>query len=156
MRMIPEAELVRKTYILREMDFPPTIKLTKRSCLRWFALSFGLISEKETRTTMLDVLDALLYYQVSKKHTPTTQEIQSFIAEKTGEKVSEKLLRYHLKRLLDLHFIKRQRKKYSFNPSPNSEKDDVIASFNFWISNHLQKHCTTIEGALGELTQLYK
>ena len=43
MKELPEAGLVRKTITLREMDLPPEVKLTKKSLLRWFALSTGLI-----------------------------------------------------------------------------------------------------------------
>ena len=47
--MIPEAELIRKEVILRKMDFPSNISLTKNSLLRWCALSTGFISPKESR-----------------------------------------------------------------------------------------------------------
>ncbi|HIH21332.1 MAG TPA: hypothetical protein HA222_01560, partial [Candidatus Diapherotrites archaeon] len=40
----PEAELVRRVFVVREMDLPPQVLLTKRSLLRWFALASGMIS----------------------------------------------------------------------------------------------------------------
>ena len=34
----PESSLIRKEWIVRQMDLPPEVKLTRRSLLRWFAL----------------------------------------------------------------------------------------------------------------------
>ena len=78
----PEAELVRKNFTLRQMDFPPNIQFTRKSLLRWFALSIGLISEKESRSTILDVLDAVFYFNFTKKHNPTTIEVQELLQER--------------------------------------------------------------------------
>ena len=72
MAQLPESELVRKTFILKKMDLPPSVQLTKRSLIRWFALSFGLISEKESRDTVLNVLDALFHFLLYKKQNPST------------------------------------------------------------------------------------
>jgi hypothetical protein len=41
----PESDFVRKTFTFRRMDLPPQVLLTKKSLLRWIALSMGLISE---------------------------------------------------------------------------------------------------------------
>lgn len=151
----PESALVRRTFTFKEMDLPPNVRLTKRSLLRWFALSFGLISEKESRTTMLDVLDALFYYQFTKKMNPSTIDLQAYILEKSQEKVSDKLLRYHLKRLIDVHFLKRTKQRYHFNHSPVHEKDDIQAAFSHYITAAAQQNCTRIEEVLGHLKESY-
>src|SRR3989338_6795188 len=104
----PESEYVRKTFVLRKMDFPPQVSLTKRSLVRWFTLSFGLISERESRSTILDVLDALFYFHLSKKSSPSTKELLSHL-QGAGKKIDEKLLRYHLKRLIDVGLIERRK-----------------------------------------------
>jgi hypothetical protein len=152
---LPEAELVRRTFIVKEADLPPHVRMTKRSLLRWFALTSGWISEQESRQTILDVLDALFYFHLSKKANPTTQDITLYIKEKTGEEISEKLLRYHLKRLLDSQFLIRDKQHYKFNPAPNGEPNDVMASYNYWISQSVHKSTQTIENALSELTKTY-
>jgi predicted transcriptional regulator len=152
---LPEAELVRRTFIVKEVDLPPHVRMTKRSLLRWFALSSGLISEQESRQTILDVLDALLYFHLSKKQTPSTKEIQHYIKEKTQEEISEKLLRYHLKRLLDLNFLVRDKQTYKFNPAPSADPNDLVASFNYWISQGVHASTKNIENALGDLTKTY-
>jgi len=61
---VPESEFVRKTFTIKRMDLPPSVQLTKRSLLRWFALSFGLISECESRDTVFNVLVAVFHFLV--------------------------------------------------------------------------------------------
>lgn len=152
---LPEAELVRRTFVVKEIDLPPQVRMTKRSLLRWFALASGYISEQESRQTILDVLDALFHFHLSKKSSPTTQELSAYIKEKTGEEISEKLLRYHLKRLLDSNFLIRDKQHYKFNPAPHAEPNDVIASYNYWISQSVHASTKTIETALQDLTKTY-
>jgi hypothetical protein len=152
---LPEAELVRRTFILKEVDLPPQVRMTKRSLLRWFALSSGLLSEQESRQTILDVLDGLLYYQLSRQTFPTTIELQQYIEQKTSQKISDKLLRYHLKRLLDSNFLVREKQRYKFNPAPNAEPNDISASFNYWIGKGVQRSTQVIEGALQDLQKTY-
>jgi predicted transcriptional regulator len=152
----PEAELVRRFFLVRQMDLPPNVKMTKRSMLRWFALASGLISEKESRSTILEVLDALFHYNFSKKTAPTTVEIHSYLKEKAGKSVSEKLLRYHLKRLLEMHLIVRKRTRYSFNSAPNAEKEDIKAAFLHWFAKPLQESNETLAEVLEGLAKAYK
>ncbi len=153
---IPESSLVRKTFTIRTMDFPPNIKLTKRSLLRWFALAFGLISEKESRTTVLDVLDALFYLNLSKKFSPTVPEIQSYIKKKTSKTVSEKLLRYHLNRMKETDLLIRKKQAYLFNPAPFAERDDLRASFNHYITKNLSETLNNLEDVFFNLSESYK
>ncbi|MFH1256380.1 MAG: hypothetical protein V1494_03740 [Candidatus Diapherotrites archaeon] len=152
----PESGLVRRTFIVREMDLPPNVLMTKRSLLRWFALASGMISEKESRSTVLDVIDSLLYFQFSKKKNPTTLEIQSYIKEKTRKAISEKLIRYHLRRLIDQNILLRKQKKYYFNPAPNAEPFDLKQSFNFWVKEHINKSFINLETVIEKLSDSYK
>ncbi|MEK6970643.1 MAG: hypothetical protein AABW68_03020 [archaeon] len=152
---LPEAEFVRRTFIIKEADLPPQVRMTKRSLLRWFALSSGWISEQESRQTILDVLDTLLYFHVSKKASPTVGEIIQYVKEKTGEELSEKLLRYHLKRLTDSQFLIRDKQHYKFNPAPDAEPGDVVASYHYWVTQNVHKSTLNIENALTELTRTY-
>lgn len=151
----PESELVRRTFIIREMDLPPQVQLTKRSMLRWFALSFGLISEKESRSTVLEVLDSLFYFQFQKRADPTALEIIKHIKEKHSKTVSEKLLRYHLNRLMALNLLQRKSNRYSFNPSPYAERKDFKSAFNYWVREHLEKSLKDLEFVAGKLQDNY-
>ncbi len=153
---LPEAELVRRTFTVREMDFPPEIKLTKRSLLRWFALSTGLISEHESRNTVFDILDAVLFLCLKKKHTPTTLELQAFIKEKTGKKISEKLLRYHANRLVEIGFVRKKNNRFMINNAPEGEALDLKTSYAHWFSQAIAKTTLNIEKILDYLAEKYK
>ncbi len=155
MSELPESCLVRKTFIIKSMDFPPNVKLTKRSMLRWFALSFGLLSEKESRTTVLDVLDALFYLNFSKT-LPTVPNIQSYIKKKNSKKISEKLLRYHLNRMKEFDLLVRKKQAYLFNPAPFAERDDLKASFNHYVTKNLIQTLNNLEDVFGQLSLSYK
>ena len=150
----PEAELIRKTFTLRQMNFPPEVAMTKRSLLRWFALSFGLISEKESRSTILDVLDSFFVFQLSKKQSPTTLELLAYLKE-NEKKIDEKLLRYHLKRLIDVGLIERRKGKLSFISDPEDERQDIVKGFEYNIGKPIQKSVNGISNTLGKLKDKY-
>ncbi|MFH1391551.1 MAG: hypothetical protein ABIH20_04535 [Candidatus Diapherotrites archaeon] len=151
----PEAEYVRKSFTIRKMDFPPEVSMTKRSLLRWFALSFGLISEKESRSTILDILDGFFYFQVSKKYSPTTYELLDRLKEQ-GKKIDEKLLRYHLKRLIDVGLVERNKGKLSFVNDPTADKNDIVKGFQHNIGKPVEESVTSISTALEKLNEKYK
>ena len=152
----PESELVRKTFTLKQMDLPPSVQLTKRSMLRWFAMSFGLLSEQESRDTVLNVLDSLFYFLLFKKQNPSTIELQTYISDKYGKKISEKLLRYHLNRLIALEFVQRKRNRYFLNNNPSTEPDDLVESFNFWVKKPVNESLDGIGLVLGKISDSYK
>lgn len=152
---LPEAEYIRATFTLREMDMPPNVKLTRRSLLRWFALSCGLISERESRATVLDVLDAMLHLQLGKRIKPTSADILAYLKLKQRP-VSEKLLRYHLKRLVDLNLVRRKKLRYEFNPAPDAEPDDLRKAFSHHFGARVANSLTGIENGLEKLVESYK
>ena len=157
MAEFPESELVKKTIILRQMDLPPNIKLTKRSMLRWFALSMGLISEKESRSTVLDVLDSVFSLQLGSDAKPcSTIDVQNHIKFKYNKQISEKLLRYHLNRMIDLGILVRKKQKYLFNYSPYAEKHEFRKAFNYHITLNIHKTLNDLEEVFESLTESYK
>jgi len=151
----PESGLVRKTFIVKQMDLPPSVLLTRRSLLRWFALSFGLVSEKESRDTVLNVLDALFVF-LGKGQSPSTLDIQVYIGNKYHKKISEKLLRYHLNRLILLELLKRKQNRYFLNNSPSSEQGNIAESFNHWVKKPVNESLDSIASVLEKLSQSYK
>lgn len=148
---MPEAELVQNTFIVREMRAPPSIELTKRGLLRWFALATGLISERESRASVFDVLDALFYFQFGKKVKPTSNDLKEHLK----EKVSEKLLRYHLKKLVDAGLIERKKLKYSFAVDPKAEADNIRAGFRHNVAGKVEDALKEAEIVLGKLAEMY-
>jgi len=151
----PEAEYVKRTFTIREMDFPPEVAMTKRSLLRWFCLSFGLISEKESRSTIIDVLDAIFHYQISKNIAPTVPELLQHLRY-NQKKVDEKLLRYHLKRLIDVGLIERKKGKHSFVNAPDSERGNIVKGFEHNIGIPVQESVKRVSKALEKLRDNYK
>jgi len=137
------------------MDLPPSVQLTKRSLLRWFALSFGLLSERETRDTVLNVLDALFHFLLAKKQNPTTLELQAYIGDKFHKKTGEKLLRYHLNRLIALELLQRKHNRYFLNNSPYSEPNSLVESFNHWIKKPVNESLDDIEKVLSKISTAY-
>ena len=155
--MIPEAELVRKEFVIRQMDMPPSIELTKKSLLRWVALSLGLISKNESRDKGFLVLDALFYFLFTKKIEPTTLDIGGRIKEKNKIDMSEKLIRYHLNRIIALGIIARSGLKYKVNPAPTSEKRNSLKeSFEYWFKKELEKQSIEIASALEKMQKSYE
>ena len=154
--VFPEAELCKNCFIVQEMSLPPEIFDTKKSLLRWFSLSLGLIGKQESRQTFLDVLDAVLYFNFSKKVSPTTLNIQSFIKKKSGTKVIEKLLRYHLNRLIQLGLIERKKSKYIFAVSPYADKNDFKASFDFLVSKKINEKLIDVSKVYEKLIDSYR
>ncbi len=152
----PESELVRKSFTVKQMDLPPSVQLTKRSMLRWFAMSFGLLSEQESRDTVLNVLDSLFYFLLFKKQNPSTIELQTYISSKHGKKISEKLLRYHLNRLIALELVQRKRNRYFLNNSPSSEPGDLVESFNYWVKKPVNESLDGIGLVLEKIAANYK
>jgi len=156
MKELPEANLVRKTFTVRQMDLPPSIQLTKRSLLRWFALSFGLISSRESRDTVFNVLDALFYFLLAKNQQPSTADLQMYIDKKYQKKISEKLLRYHLNRLLALQLLVRKRNRYLFNNAPYAEPGNLSESFSHWVKQPVNTTLDDIEKVLEKINESYK
>jgi hypothetical protein len=155
--VIPEAELIRKEFVLRQLDLPASVTLTKKSMLRWCCLSLGLISPKETRDKGFLVIDSLFHYLFTKKQNPTTLEIKAFIMEKNSVDMSEKLIRYHLNRVIDLGIVARDGLVYKINPSPTSEaRDSLKESFNAWTRKQLEEETKKIADSLEKLQKMYE
>jgi hypothetical protein len=155
--MIPEAELVRREFVVREMDFPESISFTKKSLLRWCCLSLGLISKNESRDKAFAIFDVLFFFLFTKKQNPTTLDVQAELKNKHKIVTSEKLIRYHLNRLIELKIILRDGIKYKINPSPFSEKRNSLAeSYKAWVEKQLKEELEKNFVALEKLQKVYE
>ncbi len=123
----PEANLVKKTVTFRVMQVPDDPVMPKEALLRWICLSLGLISENESRDTVIRVFDVILSAQTKGKAL-TAEEV----AEKMPE-VSEKTVRYHLKRMEDMGVLEKNGKKYSLRRNPNLPSIELFTE-NFFSS----------------------
>lgn len=145
--MIPESRLVRKTVTFRVMDVPDDPVMPKDSLLRWVCLSLGLISENESRDTVIRVFDSLLSFQ-ARGVCPSAEDL----AERMPD-VSEKTLRYHLKRMHDLGVLEKKGKGYSFVSAPESPG---IGSFmNCFFSKASSEALASADNVFSRLVSKY-
>jgi len=155
--MIPEAELIRKEYTIRQIDFPESVSLTKKSLLRWCCLSLGLISPKETRDKGFLVFDSLFTFLFTKKILPTTLDLKAFIKDKNNVEMSEKLIRYHLNRVIELGLVVRDGIHYKINSSPTSElRESLKESFLAWSKKNIETEMDKISLALEKMQKSYE
>ena len=151
---LPEAGLVRKTLTIKKMDLPEGVLLTKRSLLRWVALSIGLISEKESRMMAIEILDALFYFLFSIKRNPSARQIKQFL-ERKGLKVSERLVRYHCNKLIEIGILTKKNKGYCINPAPQGERNDITSAFEYYSKSELDEALKHIKIAMEKLVEKY-
>ncbi len=96
--MFPESDLIKTSYTIRGMAWLGDSGLTRRSLIRWFALSVGLLNPGDRRETVVDVLDLLFRMNIS-NGKPLT------IADLTGSGIPEKTAYYHMKKLKDMGLV---------------------------------------------------
>ncbi len=109
--MIPEAKLINSETTIRELTPTSEVKLTKKSMVRWLALSLGLVSPNESRTLVLDILEVLFAAHI-KKQRLSTQELLDQLEKNTNEKPNPKAVYYHLLKLKDTGLLKNKDMKY--------------------------------------------
>lgn len=139
-----EKSLIEAEMTLRKMRLPPEARLTRKSLLRWVALSLGLITPGESRDTIISILDSLFYHQVRGK-SPTTRDIKAYIDEHYSE-TTEKTIRYQLGKLRETGFIEKDANSYRFVRAPNAPETDIRAG----IFLAMDKHYVSSKGRLQE------
>jgi DNA-binding transcriptional ArsR family regulator len=155
--LIPEAALIQNEFIIRDMQLSKEVKMTKKSLIRWLALSMGLISPNESRRTMLALLEALFFFQFSEETDPDIHEITTYIKDELKqENANEKAIRYHISQLKKAGIIDRVKGKYRFSISPLSEKGDVAGAFEYNYKNRVDVAFSKIQEALRILKKMHK
>jgi len=151
---LPEAKLIRGELVLRDMMLTSEVRMTRRSLVRWLALALGMISPNESRVAVLDILDALFYFQF-RGDEPTVPEILERIR-KGGGKVGEKALRYHLWQLRKDGWLERSKGKYRFFVPPLADRNDVGASIEAVARSRSELAMAKVKEALKSLRHSYK
>ena len=113
MAEIPEASLIQTEIVLREMLLTDEVKMTRKSLVRWLALSLGLISPKESRQSVLTLLEALLFYHLKEKKGPNYNDVIEYFKQQSVE-MNEKTLRYHITQLRKAGVLEDERSTYRF------------------------------------------
>jgi len=155
--LIPEAALIQNEFIIRDMQLSKEVRMTKKSLIRWLALSMGLISPNESRRMMLAILEALFFFQFSEEKDPDIHEITTYIKnELKQEKANEKAIRYHLSQLRKAEILDRVKGKYRFSISPLSEKGDLASAFEYNYKNRADVAFAKIQEALKILKKMHR
>jgi DNA-binding PadR family transcriptional regulator len=149
--MIPESRLIRSELVLRDMSLPQDVLLARKSLVRWVALSLGLILPNESRTLLLDVLDALLYFHV-KKENPTTKDILERLESETREKPNPKAVYYHLLRLKNAGMLTRKKGRYALSEEDGKSLNSLFRDFYF---RKADSAFNNIDAALKKLEDSY-
>ncbi|MCX8158438.1 MAG: hypothetical protein N3D73_02110 [Candidatus Diapherotrites archaeon] len=150
----PERELIRVTYVLRDMELPTEVMLTKKSMLRWFALAFGLVAPNDSRNKIIDILDIVFNNSFNNEAIEADQVYEEM--KRKNIKVSNKLVRYHLKNLCDLGLLEKRGKKYFICSAEIGNKDDIKLGYEEKVATRIKKINDKIALALEKLKEKYK
>lgn len=150
-----ESEYIDETITIRDMRLTPEVTLTKRSLIRWIALSLGLIHPNETRKSLIYLIEILFDNQLLKREGISVEQIMEELSKNKDieKQFSEKTVRYHLLRLEKKGFVKRKNIFYSLNVSDFS--DDSIENIAVEYSERQEKAMNKIKMALTKLKGLY-
>ena len=152
---LPEGALIRQEHIVRDLQFPTDVKHTRRSLVRWLALSLGLISPKESRQLLLDILDALFWFHFQKEE-PDIHSILAKVGEIRAEAgVNPKAVRYHLLQLKKAEIIECRKRKYRFALPPMQEDADLAAALEYSYMKNAKNAFEKIRVALQALSRTY-
>lgn len=148
---MPESALIRGECLVRELQLNDEVKLTRKGLVRWLALSLGLISPHESRTGLLEVLEALLFFHYKRKDSKSDPDIHQLL-----EKIKEirktepnpKAVRYHLLQLKKLGVIETKKRKYRFVLSPLQENDDLSLALSHAYRQRMESSFEKMKKAL--------
>ena len=155
---MPESQLIRSECLVRDLQFNEEVKMTRKSLVRYLALSLGLISPNETRAGLLEVLEALLYFHFRKRHgdaDPDIYQILGKVKEIRKEEPNPKAVRYHLLQLKKLGIIEAKTRKYRFTLSPMQENEDLAVALSYVYHQRMDSSFEKIKKALAVLEKMH-
>jgi len=151
---MPESELIRGECLVRELQFNGDARMTRKSLVRWLALSLGLISPNETRAGLLEVLEALLHFHFRKMQgggDPDISQLLEKVKEIRKGEPNPKAVRYHLLQLKKLGIVEAKKRKYRFALSPMQEDDDLATALSYVYRQRMDSSFEKIRKALSLL-----
>jgi len=147
--MIPESKLIESEVLIRKSRLPNDVLLTRKSTIRWLALSLGLINPNESRTVLVDLLDALFYLHYCEEQ-PTTKDILAKMKEITGSEQNPKAVYYHLQRLTDGGILNRKKGVYYFG---TGDEKDLSVIFKRLYESRMNSAFSDIEKAFSRISE---
>lgn len=149
---MPEAKLINSEVVVRDMQLTDEVKMTRKSLLRWVALSMGLISPNESRDTVIMLFEALLHYSFRGKE-PDVHQIMEYV-QKAGAKTGEKTVRYHLLQLKKRKLLESSGGKYRFVVPPDTGAKDVGESLEYAYVGQVNSSFGKVKQAVKRLKEL--
>lgn len=122
---LPEAKLIRSEIILREMQLTEDVKMTRKSLVRWLAMSLGLVTPKESRLSVLTLLEAILFYHMKEKRGANYEDLVEYFKSQ-GVEMNEKTIRYHITQLRKAGVLDDDRSIYRFTGFQGNNLAQVI------------------------------
>ncbi|MBN2478528.1 hypothetical protein JXB01_04535 [Candidatus Micrarchaeota archaeon] len=148
--MIPESKFIKNECVFREMGISDEVKLTKKSMVRWLALSLGLISPNESRQLILEILEVLFSAKL-KGRKMTSQEIFEELKKINKSEPNQKAVYYHLLRLKEFGLLNRKNKEY-FIGEENQTLSEFLKSL---YTDKMEKSFSNIEGVITHLERSF-
>ena len=141
-----ESELIEKEITIRNVRLTNEVLETRRSSIRWLALSLGVINPGESRLSAIAIIDALVHFQFVKKTDPEVKDLISYIST-NWEPMNEKTLRYHLLRMKKMGLIENSQGKFYFKPPSIGDRYDA----GTWSLNLFKSDYTDIAKKIDEV-----
>ncbi len=153
---LPEASLIRQEHIVRDMQLLSEVKLTRRGLVRYLALSLGLISPNESRTLILDILEALFGAHFSGEEIDVNQLMEKINSLRpAGQPAQIKAVRYHLHQLKEKGLLERKAGRYRFSLPPMAEKTDLGEALEYVYLTNAKNALEKTKKALQTLEHMY-
>jgi hypothetical protein len=146
-----ESELIEKEITIRNIRLTNEVLETRRSSIRWLALSLGILNPGESRLSSLAVLDSLVHFQFVKNVDPDVKSMIDYI-NANWEVINEKTLRYHLLRMKKMGLVENEQGKFFFKrPSVGDRFDAVL-----WSSTLFEADTKEISKKIGDVIKAIK
>jgi DNA-binding transcriptional ArsR family regulator len=145
MAELGESGLIEKEVTLRNLRLTKEVLETRRSIVRWLALSLGVLNPGESRLSAVSVLDALVHYNFVEKTTPDVGQLMSYIG-KHWEEINEKTLRYHLLRMKRMGLVENSQGKFYLRPPSTGDGSDAYT----WAMGLYEKDYREIAVKIGD------
>ncbi len=146
-----ESQLIEKELTIRSLRLTKEVLETRRSIIRWLALSLGIINPGESRLGAVAVLDALVYFQFVKKVDPSVKDLMEYITQNWGN-MNEKTLRYHLLQMKKTGYIENSQGTFYFKPPSIGDRYDP----KLWIRSALESEYNDIADKISEAIKEFK
>src|SRR5271157_2542012 len=145
MAELSESGLIEKEVTLRNLRLTKEVLETRRSIVRWLALSLGVLNPGESRLGAVSVLDALVHYRFVEKTAPDVGQLMVYIG-KNWEEINEKTLRYHLLRMKRMGLVENSQGKFYLKPPSTGDGSDAYT----WAMGLYEKDYREIAEKIGD------